>query len=36
MDESLKGEETREGFEAFKARRNPAWVAPDLDTGGRI
>jgi enoyl-CoA hydratase len=36
MDESLRGEESREGFEAFKARRNPSWVAPDIDTGGRI
>ena len=36
MDASLNGAEPVEGFHAFKERRNPNWVAPDLDTGGRI
>jgi len=36
MDASLNGAEPIEGFHAFKERRNPNWVAPDLDTGGRI
>jgi enoyl-CoA hydratase len=36
MDASLHGEEPIEGFRAFKERRNPAWVRPDLDTGGRL
>lgn len=36
MEASLLSAETTEGFAAFKARRNPSWVPPDLDTGGRI
>lgn len=36
MDASIAGEEAAEGFQAFKERRNPSWVRPDLDTGGRL
>lgn len=36
MEESLYGDEAREGFRAFKARTNPAWVADDLRTEGRL
>ncbi len=36
MDESLLGPEPVEGFTAFKERRNPAWVPPDLRTDGRL
>ncbi len=36
MDESLYGPEPVEGFEAFKERRNPSWVAEDLRTEGRL
>ena len=36
MDASLQGEEPVEGFLAFKERRNPSWVPPELRTDGRI
>lgn len=36
MDASLAGPEPIEGFTAFKERRNPDWVAPDLRTDGRL
>jgi enoyl-CoA hydratase/carnithine racemase len=36
MDASLAGPEAVEGFRAFKERRNPSWVAPDLRTDGRL
>jgi enoyl-CoA hydratase len=36
MDDSLAGPEPIEGFQAFKERRNPSWVAPDLRTEGRL
>lgn len=36
MDHSLYGPEPMEGFAAFKDRRNPAWVPPDLRTDGRL
>jgi enoyl-CoA hydratase len=36
MDASLAGPEPAEGFLAFKERRNPAWVPPELRTDGRL
>jgi enoyl-CoA hydratase/carnithine racemase len=36
MVNSLRGPETLEGFLAFKDRRNPSWVNPDLRTDGRL
>ena len=36
MKSSYSGEEAREGFIAFKERRSPGWVHPDLRTGGRL
>ncbi|MBU9765787.1 enoyl-CoA hydratase/isomerase family protein [Mycobacterium sp. TNTM28] len=36
MKASYSGEEAAEGFRAFKARRSPDWVHPDLRTDGRI
>ena len=36
MDDSLYGPEPIEGFDAFKERRNPAWVPEDLRTDGRL
>lgn len=36
MDASLDGPEPIEGFNAFKERRNPSWVAPDMRTDGRL
>ena len=36
MVASLRGPETLEGFNAFKERRNPSWVHPDLRTEGRL
>jgi enoyl-CoA hydratase/carnithine racemase len=36
MVESLRGPEALEGFLAFKERRNPTWVHPDLRTDGRL
>ena len=36
MTGSLRGPEAVEGFVAFKERRDPSWVHPDLRTGGRL
>lgn len=36
MKVSLDGSEAREGFLAFKERRSPDWVHPDLRTQGRL
>jgi enoyl-CoA hydratase/carnithine racemase len=36
MDASLASAEVREGFRAFRERRNPAWVPDDLRTEGRL
>jgi enoyl-CoA hydratase len=36
MTGSLRGPETIEGYLAFKERRDPSWVHPDLRTGGRL
>jgi hypothetical protein len=37
MDASLAGDETLEGFRAFKERRSPNWVPDDLRTDdGRL
>jgi enoyl-CoA hydratase/carnithine racemase len=36
MTASLRGPETLEGFLAFKERRSPEWVHPDLRGDGRI
>jgi enoyl-CoA hydratase len=36
MEASFTADEMREGYEAFKERRNPAWVPEDLDTGERL
>ncbi len=36
MKASFGGEEAREGFLAFKGRRSPKWVHPDLRTDGRL
>lgn len=36
MTESLYGPEALEGFNAFRERRNPSWVAEDLRTDGRL
>ncbi len=36
MKASYSGEEAREGFLAFKQRRSPAWVHPDLRADGRL
>jgi enoyl-CoA hydratase/carnithine racemase len=36
MDESLRGAEPIEGFEAFKERRSPEWVPDDLRIDGRL
>lgn len=36
MVASLRGPEAAEGFRAFKERRDPSWVHPDLRTGGRL
>ena len=36
MRESVQGDEAREGYLAFKQRRSPAWVHPDLRTAGRL
>jgi enoyl-CoA hydratase len=33
---SLRGPEAVEGHMAFKERRDPSWVHPDLRTGGRL
>ncbi len=36
MDASLQSDEPVEGFRAFKERRNPSWVPPELRTDGRL
>ena len=36
MQSSLSGPEVIEGFLAFKERRSPEWVHPDLRTDGRL
>jgi enoyl-CoA hydratase/carnithine racemase len=36
MEASLRSEECREGWEAFRDRRNPDWVPPELRTDGRL
>ena len=36
MDESLAGPECVEGWLAFKERRQPSWVPPELRTDGRL
>jgi enoyl-CoA hydratase/carnithine racemase len=36
MTSSLGGPEAIEGFLAFKERRSPDWVHPDLRTDGRL
>ena len=36
MKASYSGEEASEGFLAFKQRRSPAWVHPDLRADGRL
>jgi enoyl-CoA hydratase/carnithine racemase len=36
MDASLAGPEPVEGFMAFKGRRSPTWVHPDLQIDGRL
>jgi enoyl-CoA hydratase len=36
MQSSLEGEEAQEGFRAFKEKRSPAWVHPDLRVEGRL
>lgn len=36
MKASYSGDEAREGFIAFKERRSPSWVHPDLRSAGRL
>jgi enoyl-CoA hydratase len=36
MQASMEGPESREGFMAFKEKRSPEWVHPDLRTNGRL
>ena len=36
MEASLRSDECREGWEAFRERRNPDWVPPELRTDGRL
>jgi enoyl-CoA hydratase/carnithine racemase len=36
MVDSLRGPEALEGYSAFKERRNPSWVHPELRTPGRL
>ncbi len=36
MKASYSGDEAREGFVAFKQRRSPDWVHPDLRSDGRL
>jgi hypothetical protein len=36
MKVSLDGPEAREGFLAFKERRSPDWVHPELRVAGRL
>ena len=36
MQSSLRAPESIEGFMAFKERRSPSWVHPDLRVDGRL
>jgi enoyl-CoA hydratase/carnithine racemase len=36
MDKSLAGGEPEEGWAAFREKRSPSWVHPDLRTDGRL
>jgi hypothetical protein len=36
MDASLAGPEPAEGWAAFRERRAPSWVHPDLRREGRL
>jgi enoyl-CoA hydratase len=36
MQSSLEGPEAREGFRAFKQKRSPDWVHPQLQVNGRL
>jgi hypothetical protein len=36
MDASLAGPEPAEGWAAFRERRSPSWVHPDLRRDGRL
>jgi enoyl-CoA hydratase len=36
MQTSLQGPEAREGWLAFKEKRSPSWVHPDLRVDGRL
>jgi enoyl-CoA hydratase len=36
MEESISGPEIREGYQAFKERRAPSWVPPELRPEGRL
>ena len=36
MQTSLSGPESREGFAAFKEKRSPSWVHPELRSDGRL
>jgi enoyl-CoA hydratase/carnithine racemase len=36
MNTSIGGQEAVEGFRAFKERRSPAWVHPELRVDGRL
>jgi enoyl-CoA hydratase/carnithine racemase len=36
MQTSLFGPEAREGFLAFKQKKSPAWVHPELQVDGRL
>ena len=36
MRSSLRAPEAAEGFRAFKERRSPSWVHPDLQLAGRL
>lgn len=36
MEESLAGSESAEGWAAFRERRAPAWIPPDLRPDGRL
>jgi enoyl-CoA hydratase len=36
MKASYSGDEAVEGFRAFKGKRSPSWVHPDLQIDGRL
>ena len=36
MDKSIRGPEAREGWQAFRDRRNPTWVPDELRLEGRL